>query len=60
MCRWQGSDRGANRFTAAAVALEEEIDKLHIRLEEEVLPLLEEAAEKAGEETERVKAKFGL
>ena len=58
--RFVESDRRASRFVAAAVALEEEIDRLHARLEEAVLPLLEEEAEKAGEETERVKAEYGL
>ncbi len=58
--RWQEHDRRASRFTRAAAELEEQIDQLHARLEEEVLPLLEEEADKAGEEAGRVKAEFGL
>ncbi len=58
--RWQESDRRASRFTAAVGTIEMEIDRLQARLEEEVLPLLEEEAEKAGEEAGRVKAEFGL
>ncbi len=58
--RFLEADRRASRFNAAAGALEEEIDKLYGKLEEEVLPLLEEEAEKASEEAGRVKAEFGL
>jgi hypothetical protein len=58
--RFHEHNRRAARFVAAAVSLEEEIDKLHMRLEEAVLPLLEEEAGKAGEDAERVKAEFGL
>ena len=58
--RWREYDRRASRFTAAAGELEEQIDRLHARLEEEVLPLLEEEADKASEEAGRVKAEFGL
>ena len=58
--RWREYDRRASRFTAAIGELEDQIDRLHARLEEEVLPLLEEEADKASEEAGRVKAEFGL
>jgi hypothetical protein len=58
--RFYEHNRRASRFVAAAVSLEEEIDKLHMRLEEAVLPLLEEEAAEAEEEAERVKAELGL
>ncbi len=58
--RFLEADRRTSRFNAAAGVLEEEIDKLHAKFEEEVLPLLEEEAAKANEEAGRVKAEFGL
>jgi len=58
--QWQEFDGRASRFTAAASALEAEIDRLHVRLEELVPPLLEGEAQKAEEEAARVKEEFGL
>jgi hypothetical protein len=57
---WQKHERRARSFTSAAVALEEEVDKLHGRLEEEVLPLLEKEAEEAEAEAHRLKEEFEL
>ncbi len=58
--RFREFDRRASRFNAAIGEIEEQIDLLHARLEEEVLPLLEEEADKANEEAGRVKAEFGF
>jgi hypothetical protein len=57
--RWQELDGRASRFTAAASALETEIDRLHVRFEESVL-LLEQEADKATKEANRVREEFGL
>ena len=53
-------DARSRRFTAAAYGLEDEIERLHARLENLVLPLLDDEAERADEEAARVKAEFGL